>query len=304
MTSFSKCLTLFLMDGGDPNGRWQCKLSNWNGTAYKIPRQMVKDCNDKPDLRNVCGVYFLFGHDIEQDKPLIYVGETEDIFTRLKQHLDGKDYWNEVIVFISNEINKAHMKHLENLFYSIAVNTGRYIIKNSSIPKKSKLSDAEEAVMEEFIYNAKIIVNTLGHKAFETLRQAATVDETGSWSSDVVYYITSKSKNVQASGMPSPDGFVVFHESSVSSSETKSLSLGTRKLRAKLILEKKIVNHVFAEDVLFTSSSAASDCILGMSSSGPIYWKTNEGITLKQIEEGESRIYEDYLNEVTKGNGQ
>ena len=242
------------MDGGDPNGRWQCNLSNWNGTAYKIPRQMVKYCTDKPDLRNVCGVYFLFGHDLEQDKPLVYVGETEDILTRLKQHLDGKDYWNEVIVLISKEINKAHMKYLENLFYSTAVSAGRYIIMNSSTPRKSKLSEAEEAVMEEFIYNAKIIVNTLGHKAFETLRQAATVDELGIWSSDVMYYIISKSKNVQASGMPSSDGFVVFHGSSVSSTETKSLSQGTRKFRARLIQEKKIIGQIFVEDVLFTSS--------------------------------------------------
>lgn len=304
MTSFSKIITLFLMDGGDPNGRWQCKFSNWNGTVYKIPRKMIKDCTENPDLRNVCGVYFLFGYNLEQDKQLIYVGETEDIFTRLKQHLGKKDYWNEVIVFISNEINKANMKYLEYLFYSTAVSTGRYIIMNSSTPRKSTLSEAEEAVMEEFIHNAKIIVNTLGHKVFESLRQAVSVDEPGIWSSDAVFYITTKSKKVQASGMPSSDGFVVFHGSSVSATETKSLSPGTRKLRAKLILERKIVDHIFAEDVLFTSSSAASDCILGMSSSGPTRWKTNERYTLKQIEEGESRIYEDYLNEVTEGNDQ
>ena len=38
------------------------------------------------------------------------------------------------------------------------------------------------------------------------------------------------------------------------------------------------------EDILFSSSSAADDFILGYSVSGPRTWKNKEGKTLKDIE--------------------
>ena len=42
------------------------------------------------------------------------------------------------------------------------------------------------------------------------------------------------------------------------------------------------------EDILFSSSSAAADFILGYSVSGPRTWKTKEGKTLKEIEDSET----------------
>lgn len=36
MILFGKTISLFLIEG-DPNRRWVCELSNWNGKAYKIP---------------------------------------------------------------------------------------------------------------------------------------------------------------------------------------------------------------------------------------------------------------------------
>jgi hypothetical protein len=84
MTKFGKTIKLFLIDG-EPNGRMTCELSNWTGKAYKIPRIIVKDCTDRPDLNNP-GVYLLFGKD-ETGKDLIYIGEAESVYRRLIQHL-------------------------------------------------------------------------------------------------------------------------------------------------------------------------------------------------------------------------
>ena len=74
---FGKVIKLFLMDG-TPNGRWMCELSNWTGIAYKIPRNMVKESENREEL-SAPGVYFLFGRDDEKDKPLVYIGEAENI---------------------------------------------------------------------------------------------------------------------------------------------------------------------------------------------------------------------------------
>ena len=129
---FGKVIKLFLFDG-NPNGRWKCELSNWTGIAYKIPRNMIKESENRKELSSP-GIYFLFGYDENNDKPSIYIGEAENIIKRLKQHLDTKDFWNEVILFISKDtnLNKAHIKYLEYKFYSIAKNSRRYHIENSN----------------------------------------------------------------------------------------------------------------------------------------------------------------------------
>lgn len=107
-----KSLKIFLMDGV-VNGRWMCELSNWTGKAYRIPRTYFKKCLDRDELR-APSIYFLFGEDTEQGKMVVYIGETEDALKRVGDHIQNskKDYWTEVIVFISKDdnLNKAHSK--------------------------------------------------------------------------------------------------------------------------------------------------------------------------------------------------
>ena len=152
MTVFGKTISLFLIEG-NPNKRWVCELSNWNGKAYKIPRIDVKHCDDRMDL-SACGVYFLFGKSDSDDKGIVFIGEAENVYERLKQHdaPNGKDFWNECIVFISkdNRLNKAHIKYLEHRCYLLAKEADRYYIENSTIPADASLTEAEQAEMEEF----------------------------------------------------------------------------------------------------------------------------------------------------------
>ena len=97
---FGKTIKLFLIDG-ESNGRLTCELSNWTGKAYKIPRNKIKICSDRDDLKNP-GIYLLFGKD-ESNKDLIYIGEAESVFKRLNQHLNQKDFWNKTIAFVSKD---------------------------------------------------------------------------------------------------------------------------------------------------------------------------------------------------------
>jgi hypothetical protein len=166
-----KKITIFLIDG-DPNGRMACELSNWTGKAYKIPRIRVKDCGDRNDLVNT-GVYLLFGKN-QEGSDLAYIGEAENVFERLKQHLGQKEFWNETIVFISKDknLNKAHIKYLESRLVEIAKSTNRFSLENDKTPTKSSISEADTAEMEEFLENIKLLTNTLGHKIFEEKAEA------------------------------------------------------------------------------------------------------------------------------------
>lgn len=276
--TFGKRIQLFLVDG-TPNGRWICELSNWTGVAYKIPRSMIKESESRPELSSP-GVYFLFGYDDIKDRPLIYIGEAEDIIKRLKQHIEKKDNWNEAIAFISKDsnLNKAHIKYLENQFYSIAKDCDRYSIDNTNVPTKSLVSEAEQAELEEFIHNAKILINALGHKTFEKI----TDGQTGKQEDNPTFTLsagTGKAYCIRTS-----DGFVLLKGSSIHEVSAESLNNAIKKKVAQSRVSGEIRDNILQNDKLFTSSSAAAAFAAGYSISGPQQWKTDKGQTLKSFE--------------------
>ena len=158
--AFSKTIQMYIFDG-NPNGRIMCELSNWNGRVYKISRNEISEFSQREDSGNT-GVYFLFGKD-EENNETIYIGEAEKMLSRLKQHLKDPEYWNDCIAVISkdNVLNKAHVKYLENKFYLLAQASGRSTIVNSTIPTCSSILEYDEAMLQEFISNAKLLVNQL-----------------------------------------------------------------------------------------------------------------------------------------------
>lgn len=277
---FGKTIKIFLIDG-EPNGRMSCELSNWSGKAYKIPRIKVKDCSDRNDLIST-GVYLLFGKD-EEGKDLVYIGEAESILKRLNQHLNQKDFWNETIVFISKDenLNKAHVKYLENRLYDIALNAKRYKVENSITPTQSSISESDRAEMEEFIENIKMLVNTLGHKVFDEKREIKKKQISD------IFYIKA-ARGAEATGEPTSDGFVVYKGSKASNSITSSMSSNLINFRNKLIEDKifedKIEFLEFSEDFLFSSPSAAAAIVMGRSANGLTEWKLKSGKTLKDFE--------------------
>lgn len=275
---FGKTIKIFLIDG-DSNGRMTCELSNWSGKAYKIPRIKINDCVDRNDLKNT-GVYLLLGKD-ENDKDQVYIGEAESILKRLSQQLTQKDFWNEAIVFISKDdnLNKAHVKYLENRLHAIAISANRYMVENSTIPTQASISEADVAEMEEYIENIKVLVNTLGHKIFDDKREIKSKQN--------IFYIKA-ARGADAQGEPTSDGFVVFRGSKASSTTVNSLSAGFSNLRKSLI-EKGILllngdSYEFGEDYIFTSPSTAAAMVMGRNANGLLEWKLKEGTTLKDFE--------------------
>lgn len=280
---FGKTIKIFLIDG-EPNGRMSCELSNWSGKAYKIPRIKVKDCSDRNDLIST-GVYLLFGKD-EEGKDLVYIGEAESILKRLNQHLNQKDFWNETIVFISKDenLNKAHVKYLENRLHDVALSAKRYKVENSITPTQSSISESDRAEMEEFIENIKMLVNTLGHKVFDEKREIKKKQISD------VFYIKA-ARGAEAVGEPTSDGFVVYKGSKASNSITSSMSSNLIKFRNKLIEDKIFIDKIefleFSEDFLFSSPSAAAAILMGRSANGLTEWKLKSGKTLKEFETNE-----------------
>lgn len=277
---YGKTIELFLVNG-TADSIITAELSNWNGKAIKIPRIEVRDCT-RDDITQA-GVYFLFCKD-DDDSESVYIGESENVKLRLIQHLQSyqsdqeKYYWTTAVIFIGRDLNKTMIRYLENKLVEIAKECKRYkvITKNTYINTVIKESDC--AVMEEFIDDIKIVINALGYKVLEPL---ITHSPAGIVDNDLLYISIGAAK---ATGKTTTEGFVVLKGAIINEKmNPKSLSSNIINLRNKLLGEK-FNNLTSTEDILFSSSSAAADFILGYSVSGPKTWKDKNGKTLKEIE--------------------
>lgn len=287
---FGKTIKLFLIDG-DTNGRLTCELSNWTGKAYKLPRNTIKICTDRPEIQTT-GVYMLLNKSADlSEKGQLYIGEAEDIFKRLTQHVKEKDFWNEAIIFISKDdnLNKAHIKYLENRLHEIASSANRYELINSQKPTQSSISESDKAEMEEFLANILTLVNTLGYNAFEQIRQVDSKMQ--SEKEEELFYISAV-RGANGIGKTTTEGFVVFENSQVADPVTNSYPKTMQKLRDTLISEGVIIKKqdklIMKKDYLFSSSSSAAMIIMGRSANGLTEWKMKSGKTLQDFESGEN----------------
>ncbi len=290
---FGKTIRIFLMDG-DPGGRMACELSNWSGKAYKIPRTMIKTLKDRKELDGKACVYILFGK-TEDDGDLAYIGEADGVVKRLEQHLGGKEFWNEAIIFFSKDeqLNKAHVKYIENRLFTIATETTRYALDNRNEPPLSNISEADRAEMEEFIENIKLLVSTLGHRLFEEKRKVVVpLPETGGPvppSDEAVFHINTK--GLSASGKATAEGFVVFAGSQSPLETVPSTPLTVNRWRKELIERKILTKQTdcfeFSIDHVFSSPSLAASVVMGRSANGQTEWRLSDGTSLKKFEDGD-----------------
>ncbi|MBQ9227674.1 MAG: GIY-YIG nuclease family protein [Eubacterium sp.] len=261
---------------GDPNKLIMCELTTSNVRAYRVSRNELQEFGKREDAHNT-GIYFLFGKD-DYNNTTVYIGEGEDILVRLKQQLFLKDYWNVAIVIISNNnfLNKAHIKYLENEFYSLAIESARAVVTNKNTPTRSSVSEYDAATLNRFINDTKLLVNTLGYKVFDL------VDE-DTESKLPLFYIKA-ARGANGAGKIVTDGFAVLKGTSIATSVTKSYPSGSSKRRQYLI-ESGIINsdYVFVKDYVFNSPSSAAQIVMGRSANGLTEWKTETGQVLKTI---------------------
>ncbi|MBR2423465.1 MAG: GIY-YIG nuclease family protein [Oscillospiraceae bacterium] len=282
--AYGKAIELFLVNG-TADSLITAELSNWNGKALKIPRIEVAACN-RDDIAQA-GVYFLFCKE-DDGSDSVYIGEAENVKERLVQHIRDyqaekeKYYWNTAVIFIGRDLNKALIRYLENRFVEIARVCKRYKVLTKNTYRNTVMKESQVAVMEEFVDNVKILINTLGYKVLEPLVQTDTDANVTEEEQDL--FINSGS--VTASGKVTSEGFVVYKGSVVNAkTSAKSLTSSMVKLREKLFADGKVKDLTTTEDILFSSSSAAADFIMGYSVSGPRTWKTKDGRSLKEIED-------------------
>ena len=85
-----KSIRIYLADG-TVTGIRHAEVVNWTGQAIICPRTRVGELGQWEEVTRP-GVYVLFGIDPETGQPLAYVGEAENVYERLQQHLGTKEF--------------------------------------------------------------------------------------------------------------------------------------------------------------------------------------------------------------------
>lgn len=94
-----KLIKLFVMES--KKNLKEIDLSNWVGKVYVGDRKHVDIIQTIPTIANSTGLYFLLGNDVQTDEKYLYIGEADDVATRIKQHSSNKskDWFEEFIIF-------------------------------------------------------------------------------------------------------------------------------------------------------------------------------------------------------------
>jgi len=269
-----RTISIYIPDA-NPRSVRICEIADSIVKAIFIPRNKLSEINDREELKNP-GIYFLIGEKNEKGKVKIYVGEAEVLSKRIKQHNISKDFWNSVICFISekNNLNKAHIKYLENYSCNEAKKINKCELENNVNPTKSSLTEQERDFCLNFFSDLKLIIATLGSPIFEENKK----DEKN------LYYC--KGRDASAIGEYMENGFLVFKGSIANLQESNTAGswvIGMRKdLIKKGILKKKENVLIFTDDYIFNSPSASAAVVLARRANGWTEWKDSEAKTMDE----------------------
>ncbi|RII83259.1 GIY-YIG nuclease family protein [Neopusillimonas maritima] len=292
-----RSVRLFLVDG-TPNGLITAEIMNWTGHVLTGPRTKLAELVQRPESGRT-GVYFLVGSDPDGGPlPMVYVGESDDVGNRLKQHnrsetSGGKDFWERVCLITSKDQNltKAHVKYLESQLIRSVTETGRCKVVNGTAHEYVSLPESDQADMAFFVEQLRTILPVLGFDFLKTepIRQARDQqDEQTDESPRFVFRLPTK--GIVAHAIERDGEFIVLEGSAVRG-EWEGVLGGYQSLYDQLCVTGVLVSagdgkRRFAKNAPFTSPSAAAAVVAGRTANGRVSWLVEaSGMTYGQWQE-------------------
>ena len=249
----SKNVSLFLLDG-EVTGRTKCTLANWTGVVYKIPRALLNESKDILALKQ-SSIYMLFGTN-DNDEPMVYIGQAglrkndKGVLLRLMEHDadEKKDFWTEAIILttLNDSFGPTELNYLENRYYNLAKDTGRYKVDNGIEPTIGNVNEEKISELNEYIEFSMIPIGLLGKKLFTPVNHVTSDISTNS---DNLLYLRQcvNNEDVWGTAKETNEGFLLLKGSKVSQKSASHLSESLRNRRDRA---PKDQNNCLLEDVL------------------------------------------------------
>lgn len=259
-----KTIKIFLTDG-KPNGLTIAELQQWTGIALACPRTELQKLIHRPEAAKP-GVYIITGS--SDGSQLAYIGEAENIGSRLKEHHRTEDFWDRICFFTQKDDNltKGHVRYLEALMIKIAREAKRMPLKNSSnpCPTNIPLPESDLADMKYFLAQMQMILPVLGIDLLQPQPTVTAEDATISTAESPIFEL--KTRDAVATAKLIDSEFVVLEGSLVRKSETASILSHLKKIRAELhstgvLVEADAKHYRFTNNYAFSSPSTASGVV-------------------------------------------
>ncbi|MBT9384523.1 GIY-YIG nuclease family protein [Pseudooceanicola sp. CBS1P-1] len=281
-----RSVRLFLAEG-TPTGVVTAEIVNWTGHVISAPRSKLDVAIALPELQRT-GVYMLLGNSLDSDLPSIYVGESDDISRRLREHEKSADkmFWDRFVAVTNKDMNltKAHVLFLEGKLIAVAKAAKKAHVTNQQTAEFDRLPRADISDMEAFLEEIQLVLPVIG---IDLLRRAAAPvvlksdlhrpDDEAANGAAPTFLLRHERKGIDARAMELDGEFVLLAGTFGDMAEAISFGERLRSLRAQL-LESGRAEQTGAgsfrllEDVALSSPSAASVLLFGTSRNGRADW--------------------------------
>lgn len=278
---------LFLADG-TATGLLVAQKLGATAQVFAFSRTDYPRARQRPEFSGT-GAYVLLGTTEDGSSESIYVGQTDDIRSRLDQHSREKDFWTRANVLVTTDqhLNRAHVLSLESTLIRLADESKRVQLENGPRPKLPPLSETDAAYVETCLRDFLLLLPLVRTTAFTPLFEPGQNTNSTTERPPV---LVLRYADLTARGSETPDGFVVFKDSSARgdtkpSSSAWILDLRDRLLREKILVEVEGGHLSFTQDFRFDSPSAAAGVVGGGNANGRTAWKDELGRTLRELQD-------------------
>jgi len=160
------------IDSDDPNSvRVVSRPADWTGVAISFRRDDLSKALKFDELATP-GVYLLWA---TKPETKIYVGQSGNVASRLKDHQANKNFWTNAVAFTApyGTLNTGHIEWLENELYEHFRQTTSYKLENQQSTKKSVMSRTDKGLASEFLKCITQIMPFAGFHLLENDVEAA-----------------------------------------------------------------------------------------------------------------------------------
>lgn len=284
-----KQIKLFLVDG-TPGGLTTAEITNWTGHVITGSRSDLADLLKREESSRT-GVYLLLRDDDDAvGNTSCYIGETDVIANRLRNH-DSKKEWDRAVVVTSKDANltKAHARYLEARLIELAKAAARVTVENGTAPGVPALPEADRSDMDYFVSQLQIVLPVLGVNAIRVPVPKSLPNTPDADGISPIFHLRHAKSGVDAQAQQIDGEFTMLADSLVvatwhgvgKAASTRKAYNSYRAQHDQLLMNGSIAvegdNGRLTRNVVFPSASTAGAVALGRSCNGRREWIASDG---------------------------
>ncbi|MDZ7786272.1 MAG: GIY-YIG nuclease family protein [Candidatus Saccharibacteria bacterium] len=268
-----RLIQTYLLDG-TLEGVRIVEISESSIKAFVVPRIKMNQIKNRPEIKQPA-IYMLINSGDDQ----IYIGESENLFHRIKTHYQSKGFWDTAIAVVSstNTLGKTDVKYLESLAVERAQATAAMDVLNKTVPARNNIHEFKVHSMEKILDDIAIIAESLGFSVF------SSEDD----QKETIWHV--KSKKTVANAQFRGDKFVILAGSVIDKSHAPAFE----KYYPHAVRQRVEIFDKYGEDrgdtveltqnVSLKSPNIAGGFATGRNVNAWTLWKDSRGRTMDEV---------------------